>query len=66
MFLDNLGHIKKYPSYLVFFQRQIDSKGVPAVLSQYCFSGDEVADIMFARLFAGRQTSPFGIVYRDL
>jgi len=42
-----------YHDYLVFFQKEIDSKGVEAVLNEHVFAGDEHADRMFVRMFAG-------------
>ncbi|OJD17364.1 hypothetical protein AJ78_02549 [Emergomyces pasteurianus Ep9510] len=43
----------QYPNFLAYFQRQIDSKGVESVVNEYLFAGDERADDMLVRLFAG-------------
>ncbi|KZZ89241.1 hypothetical protein AAP_04388 [Ascosphaera apis ARSEF 7405] len=48
-----LGQRPKYVQYLAHFQREIDSRGVNAVVEEYLFAGDEFADAMLARLFAG-------------
>lgn len=52
-FIANLCNIKYYPSYFVFFQREMEEKGYERVVNEYVFKGDERANIMFARLFAG-------------
>jgi len=53
-FLANLSKIQNYPNYLVFFQREIEEKGYEHVISEYVFKGDERANVMFARLNAGK------------
>ncbi|KAF9887293.1 hypothetical protein FE257_010288 [Aspergillus nanangensis] len=52
-FKENLGKGNNYPNYLEFFQREIEGKGVEHVLNQYVFAGDENAEAMMIRLFAG-------------
>lgn len=52
-FKESLGKGKNYPSFLEFFQREIEQKGVERVLSEYVFSGDENAESMLVRLFGG-------------
>ncbi|PGH27114.1 hypothetical protein AJ80_01070 [Polytolypa hystricis UAMH7299] len=47
------GLRSQYPNFLVFFQREIEAKGVGAVLNEYLFKGDEYADSMYTRLFGG-------------
>ncbi|KAJ5182971.1 hypothetical protein N7492_000587 [Penicillium capsulatum] len=42
-----------YPNFLAFFQREIDSKGVGAVLNEYVFAGDVRAESMLCRVFGG-------------
>jgi hypothetical protein len=42
-----------YYDFMTFFQKEIDSKGLEATLSEHVFAGDEHADRMFVRLFAG-------------
>lgn len=58
-----LGQRPKYVQYLAHFQREIDSRGVNAVVEEYLFAGDEFADAMLARLFAGKRDHPSPIVY---
>ncbi|KAI9788664.1 MAG: hypothetical protein M1833_002900 [Piccolia ochrophora] len=48
-----LGKEQYYHSYLVFFQKEIDKKGWEAVLNGYVFKGDDRADDMLVRMFAG-------------
>ena len=48
-----VNNIKYYSSYLAFFQKEIEEKGYANVLEKYIFCGDDGANIMFARLFAG-------------
>lgn len=52
-FKDYLGQEKYFHDYLVFFQNEIDSKGLEATLNEHVFAGDEHADAMFVRMFAG-------------
>lgn len=49
-----LGDEDFYTSFLRFFKKEINSKGVPAVLQQYLFAEDFVADDMLVRLFMGK------------
>lgn len=48
-----LGKEKHYPDFLLFFQREIEQKGWEDVLNEYMFKGDDRADDMFQRMFAG-------------
>ncbi|KAH8434572.1 questin oxidase family protein [Aspergillus melleus] len=48
-----LGRDKNYPSYLAFFQQEIEKKGVEKVLNEYLFSGEDNAENLLARLFGG-------------
>lgn len=48
-----LGKEDNYPNFLAFFQTEIEAKGVGAVLNEYLFAGDDVAESMLARLFGG-------------
>ena len=50
---DYLGNEKYYPDFLVFFQQEIDKKGWEAVINEYVLMGDELADDMLARMYAG-------------
>ncbi|GAB7349611.1 hypothetical protein MBLNU459_g0296t1 [Dothideomycetes sp. NU459] len=52
-FLKYLGNEKYYNDYLSFFQTQIANKGWGKVLEEFVFAGDERADAMLTRLFAG-------------
>lgn len=48
-----LGQEKYYPDFLRFFQKEIENRGYEEVLNEYVFKGDETADELFSRLFAG-------------
>ncbi|KAK1538483.1 HypA protein [Colletotrichum paranaense] len=49
-----LGKEKHYPDFLLFFQREIERLGGwEAALKEHLFKGDERADDMFQRMFAG-------------
>ncbi|KAL1860327.1 hypothetical protein VTK73DRAFT_7380 [Phialemonium thermophilum] len=48
-----LGKEQYYPDFLRFFQKEIERKGWENVLNEYLFKGDDIADELFARLFAG-------------
>jgi hypothetical protein len=48
-----LGRERYYNDYLRFFQREMDNKGWQKVLNDHVFAGDERADDMLARMFAG-------------
>jgi hypothetical protein len=48
-----LGNEKYYHDFLVYFQDEIDKKGWENVLNEYMFKGDERADDMLVRMFAG-------------
>lgn len=49
-----LGDEKYYHDFLGFFQHEMDKKGWENVLDEYMFKGDERADDMLVRMFAGR------------
>lgn len=53
-FQECFGKEENYPNYLAFFQREINAKGVGAVLAEYLFAGDERAESMMGRLYGGR------------
>lgn len=55
-FQEYLYKEKHYSNYLVFFQEEIDAKGVGDVLNEYLFKGDERAESMLSRLFGGGLT----------
>lgn len=48
-----LGHEKHYHDFLVFFQKEIESKTWQNVLNEYLFANDERANDMLCRLYAG-------------
>ncbi|KAL2830956.1 hypothetical protein BJY01DRAFT_260689 [Aspergillus pseudoustus] len=51
-----MGYMSKevhYPNFLTFFQHELATKGVPSVLNEYLFSGDERAESMLSRMFGG-------------
>ena len=47
------GDEKYYHDYLEFFQQEMDAKGWQEILNEYLFAGDERADKLLARMFAG-------------
>lgn len=52
-FKEYLGKGKHYSNFLSFFQRQIDEKGVDAVLNEYVFAGNAQAENMLCRVWGG-------------
>ncbi|RDL40920.1 uncharacterized protein BP5553_00899 [Venustampulla echinocandica] len=48
-----LGSGKYYHPFLLFFQREMEDKGWENVLNEYLFAGNERADNMLGRMFAG-------------
>jgi hypothetical protein len=48
-----LSNQKYYHDYLVFFQQEIESKGVEATLDEHVFAGTDHAELMFVRMFSG-------------
>ncbi|KAL6702627.1 hypothetical protein ACN47E_001296 [Coniothyrium glycines] len=52
-FSTRLGKERYYHDFLVFFQKEIDHKGWQSVVNEYLFAGDERADDLLVRLFAG-------------
>ena len=52
--MDNLNKYKYYPSYRTLFEKEISERGFEYVFNEYIFKGDEKANIMFGRLYAGR------------
>lgn len=53
-FQQYLGNEKYYHDYLVFFGREIDKKGYEKVINEYLLKGDDRADSMLCRLYAGK------------
>ena len=52
-FYENIGEIKQYTNFLVFFERQMEEKGWRAVITEYCFSRTRVAEALLSRMFDG-------------
>ncbi|KFY31431.1 hypothetical protein V493_01116 [Pseudogymnoascus sp. VKM F-4281 (FW-2241)] len=48
-----LGDKEHTHDYMEFFQRELEAKGVEAVVQEYLFSRSEIAEDMLARLFGG-------------
>lgn len=48
-----LGKEKYYPDYLVFFKTEMKTKGWQNVVNEYLFKGDERAEDLLVRLYAG-------------
>jgi hypothetical protein len=48
-----LGKAQYTGDFLEFYRRELEAKGVEKTLQEYVFAGDEMADDMFGRLFAG-------------
>ncbi|KAJ6020753.1 hypothetical protein N7540_006257 [Penicillium herquei] len=52
-FLKHMYQEEHYSNYLAFFQREIAAKDVPAVMKEYLFSGDKLAESLLSRMFGG-------------
>lgn len=48
-----LANERYYHDYLVYFQGEMDKKGYEDVLNEYVLKGDERADDMLVRMYAG-------------
>lgn len=53
-----LGIDDCYPDFLKFFEEEIASKGMPEVVTEYLFKGDERANDILGRMFAGESAYP--------
>lgn len=53
VFVKSTGQQSLYSSYLKFFADEIEKKDWKAVLDEYVFKGDDRANTVFNRLFAG-------------
>jgi hypothetical protein len=53
IFKSHLGQQPRYSDYLLFFQKEIDAKGVKATLEEHLFAQDEHANRLFALIFNG-------------
>ncbi|KAF2803118.1 uncharacterized protein BDZ99DRAFT_427605 [Mytilinidion resinicola] len=52
-FKSYLGKEKYYRDFLVFFEKEIEQKGWENVLNEYVFAGDERAEDLLVRMYAG-------------
>jgi hypothetical protein len=62
-FKAELGNEKSYADFLAFFEKQIERKGWKDVVNEFLFGGDDRADYLLARTFAGMSCvlfKPFG------
>ncbi|KAL4917425.1 hypothetical protein BDW62DRAFT_201857 [Aspergillus aurantiobrunneus] len=48
-----IGDLSYYDSFLRFFQDEIAQRGVPDVVNEYLFSGDEVSNDILGRMHSG-------------
>lgn len=48
-----LGQEKYFHDYEIFFQREIEAKGWEAAINEHVFAGDEHADALLVRMYAG-------------
>jgi Questin oxidase-like len=53
-FTQFFGKEKYYPDYLVFFAKEMETKGWQNVLNEYLFKGDKRAEDLLVRLHAGK------------
>lgn len=53
-----LGKGQYYHEFLVFFKQEMEKKGWENVVNEYVFAGDERAEDMLTRLFAGEKSIP--------
>ena len=53
-----LGIDDCYPDFLKFFEEEISSKGMQEVVKEYLFKGDERANDILGRMFAGESAYP--------
>ena len=52
-FAKYLGQEKYFQDYEIFFQKEIEAKGWERVLNEHLFAGDEHADALLVRMYAG-------------
>lgn len=48
-----IGNLDYYEDFVRFFQDEIAEKGVPQVVNEYLFEGDELTDDILARMHSG-------------
>ena len=53
-FKSYLGQQPQYPNFLLFFQREIEAKGVKATLEEHLFAETEHAAYMLPRFFTSK------------
>lgn len=61
-FKEYMDNFQNYSSFLAFFQKEIYSKGVKAVLSEHLFANDDHANALLGRLFCGTSSSSNGFL----
>ena len=52
-FKECLGQLPHYSNFLLFFQREIEAKGVRQTLEEHVFARDEHANRLFALIYNG-------------
>lgn len=58
-FIKNLNPRQNYHTFLQFFRHEIDQSSWQDVLQKYVFAGDERADAMLVRMYAGCKLDAF-------
>ena len=48
-----IGNLDYYEDFVRFFQDEIADKGVPQVVNEYLFKGDDLTDDILARMHSG-------------
>lgn len=64
-FRSHLGPEKHYSDFLVFFKEEIEKSSWQAVLQKYVFAGDELADDMLVRMYAGKLSVVMSIGHKQ-
>lgn len=54
VFKAHLGQQPHYSDYLLYFQREIEAKGVKATLEEHLFANDDHANRLFALIYNGQ------------
>lgn len=54
---------KFYGDFLKFFQDEIAERGVPSVVNEYIFKGDERADQVLGQMFSGKKNPAIVFIY---
>ncbi|KAL2062642.1 hypothetical protein VTL71DRAFT_5714 [Oculimacula yallundae] len=52
-FQEYLGNEKYYHDFLVYFQKELESKGLEIVLDEFLFAGTEAANDLLGRMYGG-------------